>query len=87
MVPERRRKYVEVGPVLERGVKSIIEATAAQPNFNWLLSPIVESYYKCGGDLVGGFDFPLHHAVWSGNSEGIKIIMKAWEKLERAAKL
>ncbi|RMJ04716.1 hypothetical protein CDV36_014616 [Fusarium kuroshium] len=68
-------------------VTSIIEAATSNPNFNTLLSGIVDSYYKCGGDLVCGVDFPLHEAVWSGNTEGIKIILQIWEKLESAAQL
>ncbi|KAJ4132878.1 hypothetical protein NW754_015691 [Fusarium falciforme] len=66
---------------------SIIEMAAAKSNFNSLLSAIVDSYYDCGGDLVYGHDFPLHEAVWSGNTEGIKIILETWEKLESAARL
>ncbi|RSL66088.1 hypothetical protein CEP54_003914 [Fusarium duplospermum] len=64
---------------------SIIEMAASKPNFNSLLSAIVDSYCKDGGDLVHGLDFPLHEAVWSGNTEGIDIVLQALEKLEQDA--
>ncbi|KAJ4194400.1 hypothetical protein NW755_003156 [Fusarium falciforme] len=66
---------------------SIIEATAANSNFNPLLHIVVDYYYECGGDLVHGLDYPLHNAVWFGNAAGVEIILQAWEKLESAAKL
>ncbi|UPK90862.1 hypothetical protein LCI18_001797 [Fusarium solani-melongenae] len=66
---------------------SIIEAAAAKPMSNPLLSAVVYSYYNCGGNLVSGSDFPLHHAALYDNARGIEIILQAWEKLESAAQL
>ena len=64
-------------------ITSIIEIAAAKPIFNSLLISIVGSYYWRGGDLVYGLDYPLHDAMWSGNIEGIDIILRTWEKLEQ----
>ncbi|KAJ4230962.1 hypothetical protein NW759_002945 [Fusarium solani] len=64
-------------------VTSIIEIAAAKPIFNSLLISIVGSYYWRDGDLVYGLDYPLHDAMWSGNIEGIDIILRTWEKLEQ----
>jgi ankyrin repeat protein len=69
------------------GTMTIIEAAASDSNLAPILSAIVDSYHKCGGDLVCGLDYPLHYAVKSGNTEGIEIILQAWEKFEQDAQV
>jgi hypothetical protein len=61
------------------GLFTPIEMAIGKVQFNSIILKLVERYLGEGGDLVFGDDYPLHHALWSENTQGLELLLQCIE--------
>ncbi|KAI8712007.1 NACHT domain-containing protein [Fusarium sp. LHS14.1] len=55
--------------------RSVVEEAGRNSELLQLLPTIFAKYHEEGGCWLHGFDFPVHHAAWKGNVEGLRMML------------
>lgn len=55
---------------------SMLEKVVKKRGFKSLVPMFLDAYWSQGGNLLVDDDYPLHHALWSGRLESLKILME-----------
>lgn len=61
------------------GASSAIEMAISRVQLNSTILKLTEMYFDEGGDLVFGNDYPLHHALWNNNTQGLELLLQCVE--------
>lgn len=55
---------------------SMLEKVVKKRGFKSLMPGFLDAYWSQGGNLLVDDDYPLHHALWSGRLESLKILLE-----------
>lgn len=55
---------------------SLLEMVVSTRGFESLVPGFLDAYWSQGGNLLVDDDYPLHHALWSGSLESLKILLE-----------
>lgn len=55
---------------------SMLEKVVSTRGFESLVPGFLDTYWSQGGNLLVDDDYPLHHALWSGRLESLKILLE-----------
>lgn len=55
---------------------SMLEEVVRKRRFKSLVPGFLDAYWLQGGNLLVDDDYPLHHALWSGRLESLKILLE-----------